>query len=116
MEKDKDIAIRAREIISAEGSWTKGAEARRADGSGIRRELDMNPAASEEAVAWSLYGALNKARDEILEEGDSRTEIGQTVNNKCYEVYGVSMASLNDSPNARQDVVIDILDEVIASY
>lgn len=114
MEKDKEIAVRAREILSEPSSWTKGAEARTVGAEPVSAD-------SPDAVAWSIYGAINKARSELVATGEDgrpaeRTGIGIATNNKAFEVYGVSMAYLNNAPDTRFDTILDLLDEVISGY
>lgn len=90
--------MKIQDILTDESKWTKGANARHANG---------NPIGPEEANAacWCLNGALIKAYDESIEGRQVRYKI-------CIELSTHSFSPWNDAPERTFADVRKLIEEL----
>lgn len=92
------VLVSARELLSDEKRWTKGASARDATGD------DVDPR-SERAVCWCVVGAVVKSTLGMLHQ--------EAALNQVHDVVDEPIPEFNDAPTSTHADVLRALDAAI---
>jgi hypothetical protein len=100
---NKQILIKARELLADERNWTKGAAARDAQGN----ETDVD---SEEAVCFCVLGAIRHITDRVIQNSMDRLLLDVVA-----EVTGTRdyVHLYNDDPSTTHSDILKFLDRAI---
>lgn len=101
---NKDIALKAIELVSRRGAWTQHFEARDKDGEQVE-------ATSDEAVCFCMLGAYTRAAAE------AGTNVGRFIHGNVYEAFhdlkiASSIAEFNDRPKQRKAAVVRVMRQI----
>ncbi|MGI4744926.1 MAG: DUF6197 family protein [Janthinobacterium lividum] len=90
-----EVLDAAADLLTSEGAWTQGAQARRADGKQVMAD-------GPNAVCWCLIGATEAADPEYF---------GTDADRVLYHLLGVDIVEWNDAPGRTQAEVVAKLRE-----